>query len=381
MQTQTLFYTAEDGWSTPKPSNNLDASGLVLAFGSLKNVESKTRFKELQGRYPKADIVLCSTAGEILETQVNDDTLAVTAIKFKSTSTQTVMVKRGKTKRSADLGAEIVDALPTKNLTHVMVFAEGLNINGSHLVEGMMQQLPEGVQVTGGLAGDGGAFKRTAVGLNGPAISNQIVAVGFYGEKLQVGFGSVGGWDEFGVERIVTKSKNNVVYELDGQPILPLYKKYLGPAANDLPGSGLFFPLSVHAPDSDIKLVRTLLAVDEEVGSITFAGNVPEGHMAQLMKANFDRLIDGAGQAAQATHTSLKGKKAELAVLVSCVGRKLVLKQRIEEEVESVQAILGDQCHLTGFYSYGEIAPTAAEKNQCRLHNQTMTITTFQERA
>ena len=154
-----------------------------------------------------------------------------------------------------------------------------------------------------------------------------------------------------------------------------MYKKYLGEQAKDLPGSGLLYPLSIRTKDGKESLVRTILNINEEEKSLIFAGNMPEGNYARLMKANFDRLIEGSSNAAQ---NSLHSNKPELAILISCVGRKLVLDQRIEEEVEVVRAVYGDNTAITGFYSYGEISPSFNFAT-CELHNQTMTITTFSE--
>ena len=209
-----------------------------------------------------------------------------------------------------------------------------------------------------------------------------IVLVGFYSQSLQVGYGSMGGWDPFGPERIITKSKGNVLFELDGKSALALYKEYLGEKASGLPGTGLLFPLNIRLKDDIEKkneMVRTLLAVDEKAQSMTFAGDMPEGAYAKLMKANFERLVDGASGAASLTKGSLGTDSPELAILISCIGRKLVLKERIEEETEAVRSVLGDLAAMIGFYSYGEICPTAPTEKQCRLHNQTMTITTFKE--
>ena len=176
----------------------------------------------------------------------------------------------------------------------------------------------------------------------------------------------------------MTRSKGNVLFELDGRPALGLYKQYLGEHAAGLPATGLLFPLSVRVKPGDTPLVRTILAVDEQQQSMTFAGDVPEGASARLTKATVDRLIDGAVGAARASYPA--GSVApELAILISCVGRKLVLKQRVDDEVDGVQSILGAQTALAGFYSYGEIAPfSRGERSE--LHNQTMTITTFSER-
>ncbi|NNN05175.1 MAG: hypothetical protein HKL90_04670, partial [Elusimicrobia bacterium] len=205
-------------------------------------------------------------------------------------------------------------------------------------------------------------------------------AVGLYGAQLKVGFSSRGGWDPFGPERLITRSRGNVLYELDGQSALELYKKYLGDHAGALPAAAVHYPLALRTAEGETSVVRTVLAVDEREQSMTFAGDVPEGTYARLMKANFDRLIDGASGAAGDCREAMGATPAELALLISCAGRKMVLGQRIEEEVEAVREVLGPSTTLGGFYSYGEIAPFAGGA-RCELHNETMTITTLSERA
>jgi hypothetical protein len=260
----------------------------------------------------------------------------------------------------------------------VILLAEGIHINGSELLAGLRRGLPDTVTVTGGLAADGPRFERTFVCSNGQTVERHVAAIGLYGDRLEVGFGSVGGWDPFGPERIVTRSKGNVLYELDGHSALALYRDYLGPYSAELPASGLLFPLSLIGADGR-RLVRTILAIDDAAGSLTFAGDIPEGAQVQLMKANFDRLIDGASQASDEAHRAVERKRPAVALLVSCVGRRLVLKQRIEEELDAVQEIVGAGVPLCGFYSYGEVAPFGGML-RCELHNQTMTVTTFNER-
>jgi hypothetical protein len=151
----------------------------------------------------------------------------------------------------------------------------------------------------------------------------------------------------------------------------------LGEHAAGLPASGLLFPLNLRTESDDTPVVRTILAIDEETQSLTFAGDIPEGSYVRLNEANFDRLIKGAEGAAEKTMLDTKSSP-DLAILISCVGRKLVLKQMIEEEVESVKEVLGQNTTLCGFYSYGEISPFS-KNAKCELHNQTMTITTFKE--
>ncbi len=374
-------WTAKGGWQQVRDGHVGEAADLVLAFGGTAIISEAQRYKELKGFYPKATIVCCSTAGEILGTTVSDETIAVTAIKFKKTTVAHAHTTIQNPLQSEERGRELAKKLPAKRLAHVLVFSDGLLVNGTALVQGIQEQLPEGVAVTGGLVGDGAQFKKTVVGVDGVPTSGAIVLIGLYGDSLTIGYGSVGGWDPFGPERTITKSKYNVLYELDGKPALALYKEYLGAKAKDLPASGLLFPLKLHdtSEKTERETVRTLLAVDEKTQSMTFAGDMPEGMRAQLMKANFDRLIEGAAGAASLSQQKRKKNSVELALLISCVGRKLVLKERVEEEIEAIADILGKDVPLTGFYSYGEICPTAPTEKQCQLHNQTMTITTLYE--
>ena len=377
MKIQQLQFTKHSGWE-PNLNTSLKPE-LVLAFGSRTLLEDPSHFSYLKSLYSSANIISCSTSGEIYNTSVLDDSISVVAIEFEKTTIQCRSIKVQSTKDSYDAGVTLISELPIENLKHVFVLSDGHIINGTMLVKGLESKLPKDVVITGGLAGDADKFEKTLVGLNEPASEGIVSIVGFYGDHIQIGVGCHGGWDLFGPEREITKSTDNVLYELDNQSALDLYKKYLGAQADSLPGSALLFPLAIKEQnDNRTPIMRTILSIDEDKKSMTFAGNMPQGATAQLMKANFDRLIDGAGKAAESSLVPLKNSKPELAILISCVGRKLILNQRTEEEVESVAETLSGNTVITGFYSYGEIAPFFGEV-KCELHNQTMTITTMSE--
>jgi hypothetical protein len=302
----------------------------------------------------------------------------VTAVDFEATQIKGTCVNIADVDGSDQAGQRLAEALDKNGLVHVFVLSDGLKVNGSELVRGLTKHLPPEVIVTGGLSGDGARFQETLVMCGGAPEPGTIAVLGLYGDRLKIGYGSLGGWDSFGPERLVTKATANVLYELDGKPALDLYKQYLGDHAKGLTATGLLFPLSLRAREGDTGVVRTILSVNEQERSMTFAGDIPVGSYVRLMKANFERLIDGAAGAARACHQGLASSTPDLAVLISCVGRKLVLNQRIEEEVEAVRDVLGQQAVLAGFYSYGEISPFTRSA-KCELHNQTMTITTFSE--
>lgn len=367
-------WSIESGWvgSDAVPSR----TQLVLVFGSRSALEQPALLSDLQRRYTNASLIGCSTAGQIHSTSVSDDAVAITAIEFEKTSLRAAEVDLLSAGSSFAAGAQLAESLGT-DLAHVLVLSDGLKVNGSELVKGIHSKLPLGVTVTGGLSGDGAQFQQTVVLTNRGVGSGKIAAIGFIGERLRVGIGSMGGWDTFGPERVVTRSAGNVLFELDGRSALSLYKEYLGQHAAGLPATALLFPLSIWGGDSGEAVVRTILAVNEQDQSMTFAGDIPQGCHARLMRATTERLIDGAGGAALSCLQLSINSPCEFALLISCVGRKLLLKQRVEEEVEAVAEALGN-APTAGFYSYGEIAPFSSGA-RCELHNQTMTITTFRE--
>ncbi len=389
MRIEQTSWSEGAGWAPHPPGipviDATDASPLspqiVFVFGSRAILSRQGPLDDVVRAVPKAYIAGCSTAGEIYREPVCDDTLVVTALELARSRVECVSIdlsEADSTVAGRTLAIRLAQLSRNADLRHVIVLSEGLHVNGSDLVRAFRDNLPPNVAVTGGLSGDGARFEQTLVVAGGVAKPGMVVALGFYGSSFSVGYGSVGGWDPFGPDRLVTRSAGNVLYELDGQSALALYKKYLGDQARDLPASGLLFPLAIRTEEYDQGLVRTVLSVDDDADSMTFAGDVPEGCNARLMKANFDRLIDGAVGAAKISHGTLDCHP-EFALLISCVGRKMVLQQRIEEEVEGVREIVGPETVIAGFYSYGEIGPFS-NSARCELHNETMTVTTFSER-
>ena len=350
---------------------------LILVFFSPDYLQITETISLINNRFPNAIITGCSTSGEIHDIKVSDRTVVFNAIKFEKTEIKKAAKNIKDFDNSFDAGLSLFKNLYQEDLKHVVLLSDGLMVKGEELIAGITELMPKHITVTGGLAGDGPNFEQTFIINQNSIASGQMVAIGFYGDHIKVGYSSNGGWDSFGIERKVTKATQNILYELDGQPALSLYKSFLGNKAEGLPATGLLFPLSMRATQDKKPVVRTILSIDEKENSLIFAGSIPEGSYVRLMKANQDRLINGAEDSAKTANKSFPAN-AEFALLISCVGRRLVLNQIVEEEIEAVREVLGKETAITGFYSYGEIAPF--EKGEdCELHNQTMTITTFTE--
>ncbi|WP_299260250.1 FIST N-terminal domain-containing protein [uncultured Aquimarina sp.] len=364
-------------WQNLHENETTLESPLVLVFGNRFELENPKILEEVRSIFPEGEIVFGSTAGEIIGERVYDGAVTITAIEFEKSSFK---IRRENIlnydKDALALGKDLIKQLPEKGLKHVLVLSEGSHVNGSALIEGL-ETAYKGLTFTGGLCGDDARFEKTLVSYNELPKEGEIIIIGFYGDTLDISYAQYGGWTAFGPERIITKSDHNILYELDDQPALDLYKKYLGDKASELPQSALLYPLSVKSKNRTEPIVRTVLAIDEKSNTMTLAGDVPEGSVVQLMMANIDNIADGASKAAEIGMKD-RTSKPEFAVLVSCIGRKLVMDQRVEEEVEEVIEAIGQQATVSGFYSYGELAPFSSGSS-CELHNQTMTLTLFSE--
>ena len=374
MRIRQFSWLPGQGWDVVVPSDEIASADFVLYFFGPGLEDLPARLAELGEKFPGAALVGCSTGGEIIGDEVFDNSLVASAVKFDRTTIHVAKVEIAGD-ASRDVGKRLAAEFPRKDLRGLFILSDGTGINGSDLIRGLQDILGTSVTITGGLAGDGADFRITFVGAGDPPQPGRVAAIGFYGDAVVIGHGSYGGWQPFGPERRITRAVDNVLHQLDNEPALDLYKRYLGEQAEGLPGTALLFPLRLTRPDGG-EVVRTIVGTDDATSTMVFAGDVPEGSTAQLMRATFDKLIDGAGEAAGQAAV-MEG--THLAILVSCIGRKLVLGQRVAEEVESAQEVLGADARTIGFYSYGEISPQA-RTGACELHNQTMTITTIGEK-
>jgi len=350
----------------------------VLVFGSTKRFNEKGFTKNLQQRYPEAHIIGCTTSGEITDDGVYDDSIHITAMQWERSTLRFVAKPIKNMSQSFSVGSMIAEELDQPDLKGVFILSDGLNINGSELVEGVQSVLPK-IPITGGLAGDNANFTQTYLLNNDKVYDKMVIAVGIYGENAVITSGALGGWKPYGPPRKVTRSLKNIVYELDNKPALPLYKMYIGHYANTLPASGLNFPFAIMSENKSITVIRTLLAVDEKDNSLTFAGNINNGATVRFLKSDHDMLVNGASEAAQQIlNKDIDLNDKALAICVSCVGRKLVMADLVSDEVFAVQRLLGSKTAITGFYSNGEIC-SGDDDSHSLLHNQTMTIAYLSE--
>lgn len=378
MKIQQISYQS-NCWKHLSETKEFDPAkaNLVFAFGERRCLESVQPYEHIKNLYPLADIIINSTSGEIFNDEVHNDSIIVTAVEFEKTTIRTIQTNIHHQLDSINAGEVVAMNLFSDDLKAIFIISDGSKVNGSALIATLNEKTSNKIFISGGLAGDGERFEKTLVGLNQPPQSGKIVGIGFYGKSLKVGAGIKSGWEGFGPEREVTASEHNVLYRINGKPALDIYKEYLGKYAVDLPNIALLFPLSIRMSDDDEPIIRTIISINEVNKSMTFAGNMPKGSLVRFMKANIDRIIDASAKAASNSIAAFE-TAPELAIVVSSSGRKLILGQRTDEEIETIRDIFGNETTITGFYSYGEIAPIQVG-SPSDLNNQSITITTFSE--
>ncbi|MCC7055752.1 MAG: FIST C-terminal domain-containing protein [Gemmatimonadaceae bacterium] len=368
------------GWSDGTAADPQGAVQLLLAFGPV-DAPPQSWFDDVAARWPNARLVYSTAGGQIDGLDVVDADVVVTGLAFERARVHVVQHDGAGILPSAAMGSDLAAELAgLAELRHVLLFLDGLYIDGSEFTATLTAGLPAGVSVSGGLASDGVAFVRTGVGVDGPPAERRVVAVALCGASLAIGTGSAGGWEPFGPERVISRAYGTTVLELDDQRALDIYRRYLGDLAAELPGSALLFPLALTAADGAPSVVRTILGIDEAEGSLRFAGAMPQGYRVRLMRSTNDSILDGAHLAASAARAEMDGVEPAAMFCVSCIGRREVLRSRVEEEVEEVSQ-LAPGAVITGYYSNGEISPPSGAAGQrALLHNQTMTITAIGER-
>ncbi|MBN2703369.1 MAG: FIST C-terminal domain-containing protein [Pontiellaceae bacterium] len=379
MQVEQQIWKGNQGWKMLEDAALSSRAQLVFLFGDFSILRSSDAVDEIKKHYPEAYVLGCSAGGAIHDAEIADEALVATAVWFERTTIRAAAVDLESSSKSGEVGEQLAQELLGEDLCHIFVLSDGLTVHGDALVQGFMKHLPEHIRVTGGLAGDGELFQDSLVIADAPGRNKRVAAVGFYGKHLVCGCGSQGGWSAFGPSRRVTRAEGKRLYEVDGKPALDLYKRYLGPMADGLPSTGVYFPLNVTVEGSSMHLVRTVISVDEEQGALVFGGDIPLDSTVTLMHANMERLVEGAEEAGRICRDSAGTQTPQLSLLVSCTARKIVLKQRTEEEVEAVRDVFAGAGCQAGFYSFGEICPPTDHSSACEFHNQTMTITTFCE--
>jgi len=254
-----------------------------------------------------------------------------------------------------------------------LTLLSGLKSDGEKFIKGLKESATDEVKVFGGLAGDDSLFKETFVFYNNNSINNGAAVLLLDGDKFESDGISTSGWIGLGAEKKITRSEGNVVYTIDDEPAMEVYKKYLDIKDEDLPGIGVEYPLLVYR-DNGTNVLRAVLQVNKENKSLIFAGTVEEGSTVKFSSSPGFEVIEQTKK-----EISLKWKSnntAEIIFIFSCMARHLAMGPNIEEEIKIAYQLW--QVPIAGFFTYGEIGVNY--KGICDFHNETLALLLIKEK-
>lgn len=375
-----LTWTPTTGWSSA-PFNWPEQPAFVLYFGPLERLSPlQGPVAELLEKYPEQIVAGCSTAGTIDETTIDDDRVAVSIVELEDLDAHAESLPIGPVHEHKELGTKLVRALLAyrTDLKHVIVFSDGIQVDGPAFAAGLAGYLPSGVFATGGLAGDGLRFQNTLVGLGRDIKPRQVVAVGLYGEQIDVQFETAGGWEPFGPTLEVNAADGHVLKKVEGERALDLYRRYLGDRVACLPVDALHYPFQV-VSDKQLPVIRSVVAYDETAGTLTLSGRIAPKDTLQLCRTTGEELVERSRKHAIKTPPA-SSLNHRLALVVGSIGRRHLLKERSAEDLAAARHLFGRDVKTLGFYAYGELGPTPAKGRGCMLHNQTLAVTVLSEK-
>jgi hypothetical protein len=321
------------------------------------------------------NIIGCTTDGEIYDKGLSTGSAVLGGIATDQLQFHTVVVEN-LAGRSEAAGRRLASDLPA-SVAYVQLFSDGLSGNGCAILRGMAAVLGEELPIAGGTAGDDGKFEQTWQFAGNRVFTDAAVAIGFSGE-LKLGTGIRSGWSPIGLAKKVTRASGNILYELNGEPALKVFERFLGKHAEKLPSIGVEYPISLlgrwgDVGENEYQLLRATMSVNRADGSIIFAGEIPEGAMVSLTCGDTVSILDAAEKAAQLAISDLGDATPAVIYCYSCMARKIVLGRRTREEIERIRRTVGSSVPIMGFYTYGEFC-----RMQCNgptyLHNETVTL-------
>lgn len=235
---------------------------------------------------------------------------------------------------------------------------------GGTIVEHLQQALGPHIPIFGGATGDQWRFQQTYQ-FCGTQVFSDAVPILLLAGDVCFSYGAVSGWTPISQAGIVTKSHGPTLYEIDGQPALEFYRRYLG----NLPPSGEY-PLAVFATEGSDFCLQGCVTYDPKLGSVTFFDHIPEQAIAKLTKASRDEILAASRTSFMHALETYPGTEPEVALFFSCGARRYLLGTRTQEEHQLIHTCLPHPIPYIGLYSYGEIAP-AGYNSAGRIHNMT----------
>jgi hypothetical protein len=323
--------------------------------------------------FPNLELIGCTTDGEISSILgcVED---SITLILFYS-DTLEIMAGMGKCLSLNPLQTAIdavgqAEEKMTNKSTFCITLAESVTVGGVSVINALKSRLGDEFPIFGGLAADQWSMKKTYQFYKREILTDTILVLLFSGNII-FSSGLASGWTPIGHKKKTTKVDHNIVYEVDQEPILDFYNRYVGGDYKRVPTE---YPLAVFPNENSEKYyIRSPYTFNEKDRSVTFFGDVPENVVVQLVSGSIEKMSMASESALKEAIEAYKGNKPEAALVFTCSARKAILGLKVDKEYHYLQKNMPDHFPICGFYTYGEICPLENGR-ESYFHNGTIAV-------
>jgi hypothetical protein len=260
----------------------------------------------------------------------------------------------------------------------LFVFPEGRAENFDHFFAGLEENLPSDqfLPLWGGGAGNDLKLGKPTYQYCDDEVITDGVSYALLSGEAHTAWAISHSVIPIGGERIVTRSKGNVIYEIDGKPATDVFKEYLPEdalAANrDWVRYGISLALSFKAPSymkDEEYVVRGVPQPSLTDGSITVQTEVEEGTSIWFSSRDKEKITTGFDRMATQIEEQLAGEKPELVFQFECVtrGKMMFREQEKLQLLRQFRQSLDAEVPWVGFYTIGEIGPVDEHNDIHRL--------------
>ena len=342
-------------------------AGIVLAGIDYEHSEILT---EIRARYPRLELVGCTTAGELSSISGNsDDSVALLLIYSDTLEIKSVVGRHISENPPVAIRSALDQARSSvsRSPSLCLIFPDSYNPSFQAIVDSLNTEIGPQCPIFGGGAGTLESDKEPLQFYNDEVLQNALPLLLFYGE-LAFEFDVNNSWRPLGMRARVAEVSGTAVQKIGDMKALDFYRYYVGPHGDP----AAEFPLAVFDDDENQFYVRAPVGFDEDSGSVSFAGPIPEGATVQLTEATREQMVEFTQTSIEAAFSQITQRWQPAAALVfSCVTRKGILGTRTPEELNILKNHLPAHVPILGFYSFGEFSPL--QKNQIsRMHSSTM---------
>jgi len=339
---------------------------LVQVFSGLcekEHLQGISRW--IRSLLPRAQVLLTTTSGEIMDGRVSGLKTALSFSVFDSSDIRPVFAAKNGDD-DYGLGQGVARQINGEKARVLILFATGMNIDASQMLQGIQSLQPQ-LPVAGGIAGANRTNARSLVGLNNEITDYGISGIVIESENLIVNRYSHLGWVPIGKEMKVTRALGSRVYTIDHIPAYQVYHQYLGISTASNVFKVVEFPLIISRHGINIARAPFLRFDDDSIG---FFGDIAEGESVRFGFGHVEMILE------QIDHLLRVPKRhpVETIFIYSCASRRGFLQEAAQIETRPLNSI----APTAGFFTSGEFFHNDGSN---QLLNTTMTTLILSESA